>query len=145
MSFEKQYCIIAVCDVCGPACWDTELAPHYNSEREARDQLARLYEWRITRQIDGRFRMLCARCADREDCERLDCDFQPALVDTDSEQQKAWEAEHPQPLEMCHRCGVVRRDHAPAVGHLEAVTAISDDEKAIFARLDAELFPEEAL
>lgn len=145
MSFEKQYCFLPVCDSCGSDCWETEVCPHYASEPEARRDLAAQYEWRIVRQIDGRFLMLCSRCADKADCEAKGHDWRPASVDRDSEQQQAWERTHPQPLEMCHRCGKVRRDYAPVADRLESVTAIGDDERAFFARLDAELFSEEAL
>lgn len=143
MSFEKQYCILPVCDGCGTDCWETEVCPHYASEREARRDLAAQYEWRIVRRIDGRFLMLCSRCADKADCEAKGHDWRPASVDRDSEQQARWEREHPDPLEMCHRCGKVRRDHAPAVA-LETVTAMSAEEREFLAG-HPDLLSEEAL
>jgi hypothetical protein len=97
VSFDKQYCFLPVCDGCGNDCWETEICPHYASEREARHELAAAYEWRITRRLDGRFEMLCHRCG------QVRRDFPPApghlesvtaeLSETDEEFLAALDAE----------------------------------------------------
>jgi hypothetical protein len=121
MSFEKQYCFIAVCDGCGPACWEAETAPHYASKAEARRELAANYEWRIERELTGRFRMLCGRCADKQDCGKYGHDTYVPEVDPDAAAQQRWEQDHPFPIVMCRRCSEVLRDDAPSADHPDSM------------------------
>lgn len=114
MSFQKFYCVTGLCDGCGEQCWETETTPHFANEREARETLAAQYGWRIERDVTGQIRMLCVRCAAREDCGKYGCDWGYPELDHASEQQARWDAEHPVPLQMCRRCGAVRRDLEPA-------------------------------
>jgi hypothetical protein len=137
MSFDKQYCFVPVCDGCGPACWETEPAPHYASEPEARRGLAARYGWRITEPAPGRFEMVCVRCADRKDCGTDGHDPKIAEVDHGSEQQARWEQNHPFPIVMCRRCGEVLHQDAPPAGHPDSTTNdLSDDDEATIAELD---------
>lgn len=143
MSFDKQYCFIAICDGCGPACWETEIAPHFASEAEARRELAAQYEWRIERELTGRFRMLCGRCADKQDCARYGCDTYVAEVDPDAETQKRWEQDHPFPIVMCRRCLRVIRDDAPTgADHPDSMDKdLPVEQEALLAELDRLTWP----
>jgi hypothetical protein len=144
VTFHKCYCFIALCDGCGEDCWTIDAPPHYASEAEARRELRALYEWRITRQVTGRFEMLCGRCADREDCAKYGCRWGTPELDHGTEQQDRWDAEHPEPLQMCGRCGTVRRDHEPAVSEQPDAPSrpLTAQEAADFAALYLAAWPD---
>jgi hypothetical protein len=143
VSFEKITLHVAVCDNCGPDWWDdgqTEAPPSFSNPFEARATLTSDFEWRITRQIDGRFRMLCGPCAAREDCDTYGHLWKAADIDptVPSPPRAA-------PIEMCRRCGKVRREDTPPIDHPESMTALLGDEQENWlALVDETLFPKEA-
>jgi hypothetical protein len=143
VSFDKMTCWMASCDDCGPDWWQNDIAldgpPHFHSKPAAYRELRDTYGWELTRRINGSMQMLCANCADKAECAARGCDWRPADVDHGSQQQARWDAEHPAPLELCARCGRVRRDFAPPPGHPESVTAISDEHEAILTVLASDL------
>jgi hypothetical protein len=145
VTFHKFYCITALCDGCGEKCWETEIAPHFANEREARETLAARYEWRIEREITGWYLMLCVRCADKQDCARYGCEWGYPELDHGSEQQARWDAEHREPLQMCRRCGRVLRDDAPPAGHPDStVLDLPDEQEELLAHIDELTWPTDA-
>lgn len=131
MALEKTTYVVAVCDSCGPDWWDdgeTDYAPLFITAQAARQNLAANYEWRITRQIDGRLRMICSACANAEDCDRYGHD---------------WGANTARST-VCRRCSYFPHADNPPAGHPESMTAeLPADQEEALAALDAELFPEE--
>lgn len=147
MSFDKVTAFIPACDGCGSACWeDSETgAPHFATKQAARRQLADLYEWRITQQINGRFSMLCGGCAEIDDahnCERNGHRWYTAELDPSAPAPA-------RPVELCRRCSSVRRDHLPLdkppAGSPESMTELlSDDDEALLSEIDDYTWPEDA-
>lgn len=133
MSFDKVTRTTAVCDGCGPDWWESmsEDLPIFNSRAEARKELVGTFEWRLERQIDGSFHMLCATCAGIAECAKYGHDWVVANEDA---------PEHLQGTPpTCHRCNKVRSDDAPPADHPDSEPVeISATEEAVLDALDAE-------
>lgn len=143
MSFHKVSYVTAACDNCGPDWWDdgdAEGTPLFTSQAAARRSLAADYEWRIVQQINGRFRMICGTCASEEDCEQFGHQWRAAELDP-----AGGSPPRAAPIELCRRCGKVRREDIPPLNHPESMTALLGDEQENWlALVDETLFPEEA-
>lgn len=139
MPFEKTVLFAVVCDGCGPDWWEgvTDTLPLFLSHTLAIQELTTDYEWRVTRQINGRHHMLCSVCVGKQDCVDYGHRWYRASADDDRRIDTA--------LEMCHRCNIIRRDDVPPAGHPESMTVdLGDDIEEMLAALDRELFPDQA-
>ncbi|HEY0936019.1 MAG TPA: hypothetical protein VGD91_20040 [Trebonia sp.] len=126
MSLDKVTYLVAVCDSCGPDWWIglADNAPVFLTREQARTRVVADYEWRIQRQLDGRFRMICATCADTEDCR----DYGHTWPDPDPDDA----------VPLCRRCHT-RLDNQPPAGHPDTMTPLPADQEALLATLDATL------
>jgi hypothetical protein len=140
VAWEKITCWQVSCDLCGPDWWDDGEAmgsPHFVSAAAARRELAESFGWRITRLIDGRFRMICGSCAEKQDCEQFGHDWSVGAGYTDARPHG----------DACRRCGQDR--HTGPSGelpllHPESMTGeLGEAAEEWLAALDAVLFPEE--
>lgn len=139
MSFEKTVLFAVICDGCGPDWWEgvTDTLPLFTSHAAAARELTNDYEWRITRQIDGRHHMICSTCAGRDDCKRYGHRWFRMSADDDRRIDPA--------LESCSRCSIIRRDNQPPAGHPDSMTAVlSDADEEWLAALDELLDPDHA-
>lgn len=139
MAFEKTVQFFVTCDGCGPDWWEgvTDTLPLFPSHTAAIRELADDYEWRITRQIDGRHHMLCSTCAGKDDCIRYGHRWFRMTADDERRINPA--------LESCSRCNIIRRDDAPPTSHPDSMTVeLSPEHEAWLAALDAELDPDRA-
>ena len=140
MSFEEIRCLIPVCDSCGFDWNEHETIPHLSAIniRVAREVLASIYRWTITKQPDGTHAMLCRGCSTGGGCENGQHDWYEPELDTD------WTKPVPaEPLEMCRRCGCVRRDQhplvvPPATSPETATVALTLEEQAHLALCELE-------
>lgn len=150
MSFSKVTCFVPACDDCGEDWWENETTegdapPHFITKGQALKLLQEVWGWTITRHINGTVTMHCSHCAAKyTDCGRGVHAWREApVVD--------WNSPVPdEPVEMCRRCGCVRRDQkpleVPPAGHPESMTVeLGDAAEEYLAELDAELSPEEAI
>lgn len=149
MALEKITCITASCDHCGDGWWkgdpEDNGCPHFVTEAAARKQLADSYEWKIERQLDGRFLMLCNSCAAKDDCQRLGHAWDTVSFD-DPDPTVPDHVRLRPPAVMCTRCSRVRRDEHPPAGHPDSMEIVlSDADEEFLAAVDEELFPEEAM
>jgi hypothetical protein len=106
MSFEEVTCFVPVCDDCGPFCWDgcEDGPPHFVGATAAAAQvLADNHGWTIE-YIAGAVRMLCPRCARRRHCDQNSHQWYAPTLDAPAAGR---------PVELCSRCGIVRRDYEP--------------------------------
>jgi hypothetical protein len=139
MAFEKTILFAVICDGCGPDWWEgtTDTLPLFISHTLAIQELTADYEWRVTRQVDGRHHMLCSTCVGKQDCTTYGHRWYRASADDDRRLDPA--------VEMCHRCNIIRREDAPPAGHPDAVpVALTDEQSAVLAELDAQTFPKES-
>ena len=139
MPFEKTVLFAVICDGCGPDWWEgvTDTLPLFISHTLAIQELTNDYEWRITRQIDGRHHMLCSACVGKRDCKDYGHRWFRMSADDDRRIDPT--------LESCHRCSIIRRDDEPPTGHPDSMTAVlSDADEEWLAALDAELDPDHA-